>query len=206
LEVQSGVCPQILQLCPCRLIPRAPNSRARLRRSGFSSLATSHNPGGSPEVGSGESQALACLVVSRSIGISPEIEEISKPSAFKTGDGGSRMAESTRKSDEVRVSRAWVELKAMMTVRLTQMSCKFTCYKCLVFQSGRPSGYQRSAFTQSRWKVFCLGTLLSPICTGDEVTFLRAHSFPVFEQAIVPILIFALPPTPRNPHCPGHQR
>lgn len=63
-----------------------------------------------------------------------------------------------------------------------------------------------SASTQSRWKVFCFCVLLSPICTGDEVTLLRAHSFSVFEQAVVSKLIFALPPTSRDPQCPGHQR
>ena len=37
------------------------------------------------------------------------------------GDGGSMVADSTRKSDEVRVRRVWVVLKTMMTVRFVSL-------------------------------------------------------------------------------------
>lgn len=81
----------------------------------FNSSPRLHNSGGSLK-GSGESQA--CVAASKSIDISPEVEEISESSAFKMGDGGSRTADSMRKSDEVRVSRVWIELKTILvTVR-----------------------------------------------------------------------------------------
>lgn len=83
------------------------------------SLPRFQNSGGSLRV-SGALQA--CVLASKRIGISPEVEEISKSSGFRMGDGGSRTADSMRKSDEVRVRRVWIELETISTVRLPDVS------------------------------------------------------------------------------------
>lgn len=88
-----------------------------LRGVSFDSSATLYNPSiSSPS----QAEAQTCVVASRSIGITPVVVDVGKSSAFKMGEAwGRRTADSKRKSesDEVRVSRVWVELRVMMTVR-----------------------------------------------------------------------------------------